>query len=210
MPKVGKTRRMADLARQKAQERAGRKTPGKTLPRALRMAQAYESVLGEYLHRPGLRYLGVSGAKLDPKRQRANTMFESAARLADEEGANYEDWVRAQFYWIHQWFGRPAKLYELQGQKGQRPAKYRYNEWLSIVGRGAGVTGKVSSIVQETATVGESEVDKINKKRLERLMEAYDLSEEDALVAFAPEGVFDPEWLSVHPPYLALREAGKA
>lgn len=201
-----KTRRMADLARQKARERAGKKMPAKKLSPAVQMAQAYEMVLGEYLHHPTLSYF--KGADLDPK-MRTTAQFTEAAKMADEVGADYEKWVRAQFYWIHEWYGRFCKVYELRGKKGRRPAKDRYKEWLSIVEKQEGVTGKVASIVQKAPKIETSKVDKINETRLRRLMQAYDQTEEEILLAFSDEGIFDHDWLKTNSTYTRLLEAGK-
>lgn len=185
------------LAQKKA---AGGKLEGKVSP-ALGMAYAYEEAFGEYVHRPGLKF--IKNGRLDPENV-TSSFFAQAARLADSVKADYDEFVRAQFYWIHKWFGRPCRPHELRGKGGKFPAVNRWREYRKL-----GNMASVSSSVTYTATVSEEELDKINKGRLEHLMELWGLDEDQCLIAFVPEGIFDEQWLLGNSSYQRLRRINK-
>lgn len=190
----GITCQLADVARKKAQALQGRRVPGKQLDPVLRMTYAFEQVYGEYIYKPDY-YFGkstyTSCAGMPPRSREA---FERAVKKADIAKADYVDWVRAHFYWVHILYGRSCKIWEL----ATKHSITRYQEWKKLVDKGE-ISGKVTSIVLPATEIEETKVDQINKERLRRLMKAYDKTEAEIITAFANENIFDPEWLAEHP-----------
>lgn len=210
MNKAKKAKNQAQVARaSKAKEIATRRAAGekirKTFDPALGMAYAYESVLGEYSHNPALRYL--KGGKLDPANP-TTKCFGQAAIIADHLNADYEDYVWAQFYWMHTWFGRECADHELRGRKGQIPAAERYMTYMDLVAKGE-ISRKVYALPVVESRTPIVNLDRINEKRLDRLMRVWKLTEEEVYLRFAADGVFDHPWLLKRPAYRSLKSQGR-
>lgn len=165
------------------------------------MAYAYEEAFGNYVHRPGLRF--IKNGRLDPENV-TSTYFEQAAKMADSIGADYDEYVKAQFYWIHRWFGRPCKPHELRGRGGKFPAIRRWREFKKLEDG-----PDVSSSVTHIASISKEELDKINKDRLEQLMKLWGMDVAECLITFVPEGIFDEQWLSSNSCYQKLKRLGR-
>ena len=202
--KHAKTDRLASLARSIARAASEKQLPKRKLNSATQMAYAYEEMLGEYCHKP-ISY--VRNGKLDLSKRSGQT-FQSAANLADKYKADYVDWCRAQFYFIHQWYGRACKIYELRGEKGPYPAPKRYREWCQMVRKGA-ISPTVSSIILAAPSIDTDYQDRVNNKRLRRLMESYQKSEAEVFEAFSHQDIFDRSWLNKHPIFLSLKQKNK-
>lgn len=182
--------KLAAKARKMAQKSNGKLEHKNQLSDTVKMAYAYEEILGEYLHKT-ICY--IKRGKLDPK-NRTTPMFKQAALLANQNKADYTDWVRAQFYWIHKWFGRKCLPFELRGTSGRFPANERYRVWKQMVRKGE-ISPTTSSIVLEAPILYPEEKHKANMKRLQKLMKIHDCSEQQILDTFENEGIFDLDWL---------------
>jgi hypothetical protein len=192
-------------AREKALKKArGDKLTGR-IDKTTAMAYAYEAVFSEYHHKPAMKF--IKDGKVDPKKRSA-TYFRQAAELADSVRADYETFVRAQFYWMHEWFGRECKTHELRGRFGGFPAVDRYRQYRKLVAKKE-ISGRVSATSLGVAHISDRELDTINEKRLNRLMRLWDMDEEEVLIAFSTEGIFDEEWLSENEVYQRLSEEGR-
>lgn len=170
------------------------------------MAMAYETILGEYRLKPTLRWVNRY-SKLDPASRVYKTLKE-AAEIADEIKVSYEDFCRAQFYWVHRRYRRPANPYELRGRTGDFPAKERYEEYKRRVDSGE-IAAKVESSVIQKSFVTDQELDRINQDRLERLMAAWNLNAEECIERFGPSGLFDFRWLTRNPIFKQLRKENR-
>jgi hypothetical protein len=190
-----------EIAMKKAE---GKKLKGKLDP-ALLMAYAFEEALADYHYRPTMKF--IKNRTLDPSKK-STQYFTQAARLATAAGADFGDFVRAQFYWFHVWFGRDCRTHELRSKKGTFSAIERYRQWMKLRGEGK-VPSKVTATSVSLATPSDQEVDKINLIRLDRLCELWDLDPRRAIIAFAPEGIFDQDWLDRNPTYRQLRAEGR-
>ena len=155
---------------------------------AMEMGYAYEAELGEYLHKPVIKYF----KKFSPQ---SMGLLKRAASLADSFGLDYRLFCRVHFYWFHKWFRRPPKLYELSGSKSTFSATVRIKEYLSL--SASGKVGKVSSSVMPSTPISTQELDQINQKRLAQLSKAWDLPANEVLKLFA--SVFDPAWIKKQP-----------
>lgn len=193
----------------KAREVAAKKARGEKLTGSvdpvLAMAYAYEEVFSEYHHKPAMKF--IKNGRVDHTK-RSTAYFQQAATLADSVKADYETFVRAQFYWMHEWFGRECKTHELRGRFGGFPAVDRYKQYQKLVKDGT-ISGKVSATSLGVATITDQELDKINEARLERLMRLWEMDEEGVLIAFSAEGIFDDEWLAENETFLNLVAEGK-
>jgi len=193
------------LAKEKAAKKArGEKLVGR-IDKATAMAYAFEEVFSEYHHKPAMKF--IKDGRTDPKK-RSTTYFRQAAELADSVKADYETFVRAQFYWMHEWFARECKTHELRGRFGGFPAVERYEQYCKLVAKKE-IPAQVSATSLGVATITDQELDTINAKRLERLMRLWEMDEEQVLIAFAEEGIFDDEWLSENATYLNLVSEGR-
>lgn len=199
---VSKLDELRKKARAKAKSKI--KTPPRIQSPAQQMAYAYEQVLGEYTHRPALKFI----KNWDPEHINAK-YFGQAAKIADQLEAPYLDFVWAQFYWFHRWFGREAKPYELRsGRRGGAgssvTAQDRYTRWVKLT-RGSSDVGRVYSS-QIPAMVCSKKLDTLNQKRLTRIMTKWEVDEEEAIARFHP--LFDENWLKKNPTYRRLRKEG--
>lgn len=170
------------------------------------MALAYETVLGEYRLKPTLRWVNRH-SDLDPESRVYKALLE-AAKIADEIKAPYEDFCRAQFYWVHRTQKRAAKPFELRGRTSAFPAKERYDEYKRRVESGE-IPAVVESKVIRTAVITDQELDRINKTRLERLMLEWGLDEAQCIERFAPVGIFDTRWLIHNSVFNELKRLGR-
>jgi len=170
------------------------------------MALAYEAVLGEYRLKPTLRWVNRH-SELDPESRVYKALLE-ASKIADEIKAPYEDFCRAQFFWIHRTQRRAAKPYELRGRTGAFPAKERYKEYRKRVDSGE-ISASVESRVIFNAKITDQELDRINKTRLERLMLDWGLDERQCIERFAPVGIFDTRWLIHNSVFNELKRLGR-
>jgi len=203
--RVGTRQQRIDKAKELAQQKAkGRKLKGKLDP-ALLMAYAFEEALANYHYRPTMKF--IKNRSLDPAKK-STQFFSQAARLATAVCADFGDFVRAQFYWFHMWFGRDCRTHELRSKKGTFSAVERYRQYMRLLEEGK-VPSKVTATSIGLVKTTDQEVDKINEIRLERLSELWELDTEHTLLAFAPEGIFDDSWLQKNEVFQRLRTAGR-
>lgn len=169
------------------------------------MAYVYEEMLGIYLHKPTLKYIK---GKVDPN-HRSYGHFARAVDIAQDCGADFCDYVQAQFYWFDKWFNRAPKPWELAGVKTKFPAPNRYREYLKLRAS-QHVPTHVKSVARR-AKIDPKKLDKINESRLAELQRNWGISEEEAFIRFARPGVgyFDVAWLRKHPTYQRLRREKK-
>lgn len=172
---------------------------------ALEIGFAFEKALGDYVHRPALRYftnLGTEGIKPITLGHLRN-----AAKIALLNKVDAETHVQSQFYWMDKWFRRAPKIRELgSATKGGHNATWRLLEFLKLH---VDDRRKVSSKVMPGKAVTPEKLDKINQQRLKQLAESWEKSPTEILEIFAPSGVFDQSWLEKNPIYCQLRENGK-
>lgn len=171
------------------------------------MGYAYERVLGTYFHNPTLRYFkSLKNGAINPS---VKSSLLKSAYIADEYNVSYDIYVKSQFYWFHKWFRRYPKVFELCSVSSKYPAFWRIQEFLKIENYDK---INVLSVVVGTARVESldaKEVDKINRSTLNQVCKAYNLTEEEAILRFAPVGLFDLVWLKRQKQiYKKLREEG--
>jgi hypothetical protein len=169
---------------------------------AMSLGFAYEKVLGEYIHQPSLRFFKKIGT--DGITPQTMGFLCKAASIAEHHEVDVETYVRAQFYWFHQWFRRPPKVRELCSVKGKFPATRRLTEYLKLTR-----DKRVFSVELPSGKLGHEELDRINRERLEELVETWGKTHTEILEMFAPAGVFDVEWLAQHPIWQRLAHKGK-
>jgi hypothetical protein len=193
---------MRALARQKAIDKA--KGVSKATPKedpARSMAYAYEEVLGLYIHKPALNFI----KKWDPHHRNSN-YFRLAAERADSVGADHTEFVWAQFYFMHTWYGREARPHELRS----KAAIERWENYTQLKADGTiSGEGKVYSSALPTKKMSWNTIDKINNGRLVKLMRVWNLSAEEVIINFADTEVFDEKWLKKNPIYLQLKSEGR-
>jgi len=186
--------------------------------KALAIAYAYEEVLSKYIHKPFLRYVN----KLP--RGSSNSYLVKAAEMADEFNIDYIEFIKAHFYWMHIWFNRAPYIRELcsegkeyiyidengrkKTKKPKCPARWRVTEYLKLKENGE-LKDNIQSPVIPSKKIDPKVIDKINRLRLEELMETYDLSEEETFSQFALSGYFDGSWVKKHPLFKKLNMKSK-
>lgn len=201
-PNSPKLRARIEAARKRSEGHRTGEIKCKPIPeeqiKAVEMGYVYEAALGRYRHRPTIHYFKGEGFK-----PRTLTLLAKAANLAEKAKAPYLDWVEAQFYWFHKWYKRAPKLYELSGQSGKYPARWRYTEYVKINGK------MPTSDKLPLAQVDQSMVDSINQKRLQQLCSAWKCTEVDVLIKFGLSGVFDAVWLQRNSLFRQLKQEGR-
>jgi len=161
--------------------------------KAMAIGFAYEKILGEYLHQPTLKYFTKIGERgITP---RTMALLRKAATIAEKHNIDPETYVRAQFFWFHQWFRRPPKINNLCGTEGKFPATRRVSEYLKLH-KGKQVYSFELPALHE---MDAEKLDRINRQRLKQLAETWDKPHNEILRIFAPAGVFDAEWLKKQP-----------
>jgi hypothetical protein len=65
-----------------------------------------------------------------------------------------------------------------------------------------------SSVTYVAAAISKEELDKINKDRMQHLMGIWGMDEDQCLIAFVPEGIFDEQWLATNNHYQKLKREG--
>jgi hypothetical protein len=164
------------------------------------MAYAYETVLGEYLLKPTLKFIKT----WDPGHINSK-YFRKAAEIADEIGAPYEQFVWAQFHFMHKWFGREAKPYELRSTKGKLSACERHAEYKKLLKNGE-IEAKCYTSSFPLPEPDPKKLAKINQKRLNRIMTKWGVDEAGAIAKF--HSLFDLKWLKKNSTYRRLRKDG--
>jgi hypothetical protein len=169
---------------------------------AVSLGFSYEKVLGEYTHRPTLKYFKRIGEEgIHP---RTMGYLRKAASIAESHGVDVETFVRAQFYWFHTWFRRPPKIWEMCSVNGKFPATRRVVEYLKLKN-----DKRVFSSSLPSKKIDSEKLDKINRERLEQLSKTWGKSHTEILMMFGPAGVFDVEWLADQPVWQKLTHKGK-
>ena len=184
-------------AKAKAQIKPTKKAPQEP---AQVMAYAYEQVLGEYSLRPALKFIKT----WNPDHINSK-YFRKAAEIADEIGADYEQFVWAQFYFMHKWFGRETKPYELRSTKGQLSACERHADYKKMLEAGE-IDAKVYASTMPVSRTDLKKIAEHNEKRLKRIMGKWNVDEEEAIRKFHP--IFDLQWLKKNTIYRRLKKAG--
>jgi hypothetical protein len=173
----------------------------------LGMCFAYEDTLKKYNHAITVGYTRFyTGVKDKP---RLRSIMLNSANIAKKNNVSFEEFVKAQFYWIHKWFNRAAKIYELNGVSGKFPAEWRLQEYIKLNSEGKLNNQSTSSpVVFRESDIDPKLIDKINKERLTQLRELYNLSEEECFFQFVPAGMFDLGWLKRQAIYKTLKTKG--
>lgn len=168
---------------------------------ALQMAFAYETALGDYLHKKALTFFRKLYTKgLD---KRTLTYMNKAVRIAKKHEVDYATYVKSQFYWFDRWFKRYPKVFEICSTKSKFPAEVRLVEYLKLKQVNQ-VPSEVSSPVLPSEKLSSEKIDKINQSRFNELLNAWGMSKEETFKTFALSGVFDPCWLKKQPLYQEL------
>lgn len=205
---------LAERARQLAGQRAAGIAPAaKGFSPAYHVAVAYEHCLGAYRGRRAMKYLR---GDVTPKTPNYGS-WEAAAQCADSLGIDYLTYVRAQFWFFEKWFSRAAKPFELRPSNkpdAKVPAQERAKAYLAMVERGEIQDGHdVCAKAQAAQPIASSVRANHSESSLRYLSRVYELSVEDVFRTFAvgpiAAGFFDPNWLSKHPVWRALRAAGE-
>lgn len=191
--------------------------------KAYGIATTYERHLGEYLHRPALKYITGRVAPGQPN----YTNWARAAVVADALGVDYEIFMRAQFWAFDQWFSRAPKPQELGSTKSEKSAVERTRMFLEEVRTGAvdparPILSKQRSIDDTTTARGRQRAATTTtrtvkfeqaERTLRAFMKNYDATEEEVLRLFArgnqASTYFDREWLKQNPTYQRLVADGQ-
>jgi len=170
---------------------------------AYSMAVAYESILATYSHSPAKR---AFYGRIVPG-QRNYTVWLRAAELADALKADYETFVRAQFFAFDQWFSRAPKPWELGSTKSKNNAAVRYWNFLKQ-NPDVEVASKQQAVVDTTTPSGRRQALSTSRaarfsaseRALQVMMKNYKCTAERIFALFETEAsaasVFDTEWLS--------------
>jgi len=154
----------------------------------LNMAYIYDETLRRYLNLPftsRFPNLVSKGFQRNTK-----TLLEKAVAAAKELKADFKDYISAQFYWFDKWFKRYPKLFEICPTGGKFDAKVRFMAWKELSLN----TGHLNTFsVVEEISVPYTELDTINRKRLNELTKSWNMPELEVLDKFAC--VFDTRWL---------------
>ena len=191
------------MARVKKQLSSGPTEPApkmaKEIKNALELGFTYERVLGEYTHRPALRFftsIGTEGIK-----PRTLGALKKAAAIAVSLEVDWETYVRSQFYWFHKWFRRPPRIREMisTSTTAKNNAVWRLREYLKVT-----KDNQVYSKSIPSSKVCKDQLDKINNQRLDQLADAWEKSHEEIIQIFASSGIFDQHWLEQNDIYCQL------
>lgn len=206
MKKLSKIKQKMSNLKQKFQDKSFEEKSDidPEVKRAIETGLIYEEVLGDYLHKPALRYFSKLGEKGIPAS--VIGQLKRVVRQADELGMDMDTYVRAQFYWFHTWFKRAPKISEMMTDKGKFPATKRAKEYLKV---SEDKKRMIFSRVLPSWETSSKKLDQINYERLKQLTESWGKTEREIMATFAQTGVFDQKWLNKHPLYLELKRAGK-
>ena len=168
---------------------------------AFRMAQAYEIKLREYTKNPYLKYL----KGLFTEDRRSYQSFLRAAKLAEELGMEPKQFIEAQFYHFHEWFGREPSPHNLSGGKGEKNARWRALAYRDEVGLNH------KDRLERVVSIGS--VEKTTRKQradhsavlLQDLL-STGMTEEEIFLEYAQPGMnnFSQGWLNKQPTYRRL------
>lgn len=175
--------------------------------RAHSMAVAYESAMQEYRNN---RFLKVfKGSPLLYEKTYGYLL--RAAQFADELGVDYETYIKAQFWAMHEWYKRSPKLHHIASFKSKVPSKERVTLYLAAIRKGAvSAERQVRGISRRAPRVSLSVRFQNSERQLKRLMKTYQETEEQILCRFATtSSYFDREWLMANDTYRRLSAEGR-
>jgi hypothetical protein len=186
----------SELRQQKLDRIKNRNKEGLALPilslGALSIAKAYEQQLKKYTHNP---YLVVYKNGLSELSKQTIATLEKANQLACECGVDHFLFVEAQFYFFHKWFHKAPNLHNLATTTGKCPSVWRAREYSRLHNKGQ-KNLDVSSPIVMSEKVPREDLDRIQEKRLEELVQLYQKSRLDTLRIFGQSGFFDPKWVA--------------
>lgn len=168
----------------------------------LEISLEYEKALSSYLNKPTLKFL---------KRQKGYTgIWKRAVSHAEIAGLNFENYIKAQFYYFNKWFKRAPKPIECASTTSQLNSLERAKMFKLAFGEKAAFNLNERS----EATSPSSEVKGIYAaQQLQVFMRNYGMSEEEVFRTFAKGNdgflYFDKEWLLNNQTYRKLKETGE-
>jgi len=159
------------------------------------MAFAYEEKLREYKRESRHWKFFKSGRLRTDKATFQH--FHQAAKIATKLDMVFGDFMEAQFSYLHKWYGREPKTWELRSTKGERSAVWRAEEWRKENSVPQPVNAKPGrkrpgiKCHKPPEKMENPELVKAGQKQLEELMDAWGSSEEEILLKFGkPEAAF--------------------
>ena len=172
--------------------------------RILKMAQTYEVVISQYLHKPFFRAFKNTLYKGQLNKSYQTTLLR-ACSIAEEHNVDYTIYIESQLYWFDKWFRRHPKVFEISTYKGGRDSIWRLRQYLSL--------RKVNHITQSTYSIKVPQeklsskiLDKQNQKVFDQLKQAWQCSDEKIMMMFAKSGMFSKSWIQSQPVYQRLRK----
>jgi hypothetical protein len=177
--------------------------------KAYEMAAEYEAALKIYRKKPFLKVF-----KTRVLSEQAHKVLLRAANFAEELDVDYETYMKAQFWAMHEWFKRPPKLHQIASFKTKVPAKERVKLYLKATRQGQfNSKREIRSLSRPAPKVSLSVRFQNSERQLRRLMKNYGESEEKILCRFASKRTsytyFDREWLRENPTYQRLLQEGR-
>lgn len=178
--------------------------------KAQAVALAYEKLLGLYKHNPTLKYLKCQVGPEQP----AYGIWLRAAKLADEIGLDYVTFVKAQFYFMDQWYSRAPKPQEVASYKGEYSAQKRAETFVREI-RDGGISPKkvICGRVRPKPNISQQAKFHQCEVQLKKFMQNLHATEEEVLLRFATKesarNYFDLSWLAQNETYQRLRAAGR-
>ena len=115
------------------------------------------------------------------------------------------EYLEAQYYWFDRWFRRAPRTYQI----GSAKAVQRVKMWLEERARG-GARGRATPVVRRAKPVSQGEVDRHERRMLAGMVERWERSEREILLAFGgPDArVFNQRFLESLPAWRELRDKG--
>lgn len=204
--------RLGDL-RENARKLVGKRSLHTQSPNNARMvgfARALERAVYRYYGISAERNLKNSGfVKPDhfKPEHKMYKLYVKAAQLAEAAGAEYVEFIKAQFYWLEIKKSRAPKLWEIASQY----ATERWESYRKCVasGRTSVATNVVTRVVQ--APVADRHRFERCDGILKALMRNYEVTEADVIRVFALRNddiSFDQDWLEARPVYQQLKAEG--
>ena len=200
MPRIAQ--KTLEKARAKAKAKGtGEDTTRKHLSDATVLAYAYEACLSRYHHRM------ISYIKDGKLKRGSGGHFSSAAKLAQELNADPNEFIEAQFYFMHKWYGKAPSTQQLKTKGGKWSADKRYVKWKLL--QESGELMDFTSPVMPSVNPELEDILEINQSRLEKLMRQWNLTERECLLTFVPQHMFDEVWLSRNNTYKDILMKGE-
>ncbi len=176
-------------------------------PDVFLLAQAYETQLRIYTHKPNLRFFC---GKLS--RQAASTLTRATVN-AGQMGMEMAVYVKSQFWWFDKHFSRAPKLNELSSTRSKVNSLERARQFKNnVLAAHTSIDAEFASRSIPTARIAKSDKFRQCEDTLHRVMCNFGITEEQVFRSFTGNSIFtyfDISWLRKNPTYCRLKTAGE-